>query len=247
MDNRERYSRLKQLIADMPDMMNNEPDMRTFQWLAAAHAVAVDPGNVMDTADHATLTTQIPHIREADDRASFLIRKQAISAVQSVLLRRLAALELKIAPSESGAFIAAGNAFDAFAAVSKVFAEAKLEILIVDPYLDSKVLEVFAVGAPEGVRMRLMADSRDVKPTFKPAVELWVKQYGAKRPVEARLSPPRTLHDRAIFVDQKRAWSLTQSFNHLAERSPASIIEVGDIGTLKIAAYESIWAAATPI
>jgi hypothetical protein len=48
------------------------------------------------------------------------------------------------APFE-GAFIPAGNTFDAMTAVTKIFARAKAELLIVDPYLDEKILTEFAI------------------------------------------------------------------------------------------------------
>jgi hypothetical protein len=59
-----------------------------------------------------------------------------------------------------------------------------------------------------------------------------------------RLAAPRSLHDRAIFIDGRVAWTLTQSLKDLASRSPAEIIRSDDTAGLKIPAYESVWAAA---
>ena len=69
-------------------------------------------------------------------------------------------------------------------------------------------------------------------------------QYGAARPLQVRLAPPKALHDRAIFTDQTTAWTLTQSLKDFAKRSPAEIVRADDIAALKIAAYEAIWANA---
>jgi hypothetical protein len=85
--------------------------------------------------------------------------------------------------------------------------------LIVDAYMDADVLTKFCVTAPEGIPIRLLADAASVKPGLAPATHAWVAQYGAARPLEARLARRRALHDRAIFVDHSTAWILTQSFN----------------------------------
>jgi hypothetical protein len=94
---------------------------------------------------------------------------------------------------------------------------------------------------PEGVPLRLLADEKDFKPTLVPASERWVQQYAGKRPLEVRLAPPRSLHDRAIIVDKKSAWTLTQSLKDFATRSHAEIVSAADIADLKIPAYEDVW------
>jgi len=58
---------------------------------------------------------------------------------------------------------------------------------------------------------------------------------------------PKTLHDRAIFVDKAKAWTLTQSLKDFAKRSPAEIVRADDTAALKIAAYEAIWATSKVI
>ena len=77
-----------------------------------------------------------------------------------MLRRALAVAEMRAPVSAQGAFIAAGNSFDAFAAVGKVLATATGDILIIDPYLDEKALTDFAPLAHEGVSIRLLAGMR---------------------------------------------------------------------------------------
>jgi hypothetical protein len=147
-----------------------------------------------------------------------------------------------------GSFIVAGGAFDAFAAIGKVIATATNDVLMVDPYMDERTLTDFATTVPEGVPLRLRADQHDVKPSLRPAVQRWTTQYGAQRPLVARLAAPRTLHDRLIVIDRQTAWLLTQSLNAFAARSPGSIEKTNPEATgLKIPAYEAIWASATPL
>jgi hypothetical protein len=98
------------------------------------------------------------------------------------------------------------------------------------------------------VSIRLLADRQSHKATLRPAQTHWNSQYGQGRPLEVRLAPSRTLHDRAVLVDSTAAWTLTQSLNAFATRSPAMIVRVDDeTAALKISAYEAMWAAATPL
>jgi hypothetical protein len=111
---------------------------------------------------------------------------------------------------------------------------------------DGKALTDFAVLAAEKVSLTLLADRKTVKPGLKPAAAAWVKQYSAQRPLEVRLAPAGTLHDRLIIVDAKEVWVLTQSFNAFAARAPATIVRTDDeTAALKVAAYDAIWRAAT--
>jgi hypothetical protein len=145
-----------------------------------------------------------------------------------------------------GAFIPAGNAFDGFAAVCKVLSVGKVRLLIVDPYLDEKVLTDFVPQAAEGVAICLLTDQQSVKPSLQPAVARWSAQYGTKRPVAAKLAAPRALHDCLIVVDGTEAWDLTQSLNAFAARSPATIVRSGpEQAALKIPYYEGLWASAS--
>jgi hypothetical protein len=54
--------------------------------------------------------------------------------------------------------------------------------------------------------------------------------------------------DSLIAVDKAEAWVLTQSFNALAARSPASIVRAdAETAALEVAYYEAVWAAAAPL
>ena len=61
------------------------------------------------------------------------LRYQAAQEIVLILYRALAIAEMRAPVSAQGAFIAAGNSFDAFAVVGKVLGTATADILIVDP------------------------------------------------------------------------------------------------------------------
>jgi len=161
-----------------------------------------------------------------------------------ILYRALALAEAKAPPGVQGAFIPAGAAFDALQAAVKVLGEAKADVLIVDPYMDAKVLTDFAPLVPERVVIRLLSDSHYTKPNIVMTVaERWIRQYGGARPLEVRQTAPRALHDRLIFVDSRVVWALTQSLKDFASRAPASVLRVdGETAKLKLEAYGAMWA-----
>ena len=121
--------------------------------------------------------------------------------IVAVLYNALAIAELRLPSVSKGAFIPVGNTFDVLSALSKTFLAAERDVLIIDPYMDNRVLTDFAPLAAEGVNIRLLTDQKSCAPTFAPAVQRWKSQYAKKRPLSARLAPARTLHDRLIIVD----------------------------------------------
>jgi hypothetical protein len=92
-----------------------------------------------------------------------------------------------------------------------------------------------------------MSDQQDHKATLIAAAKRWPSQYNTSRPLDVRLASPCSLHDSAIFIDGVKAYSLTQSLNGLAKRSPAEIIRADDTAQPKILAYEQIWSQAQPV
>ncbi|MDX8499884.1 phosphatidylserine/phosphatidylglycerophosphate/cardiolipin synthase family protein [Mesorhizobium sp. VK4C] len=229
------YINLGRLIESAPTGENKN---EVSQWLGRAYALAMELNELAAAGKLTGISDQIPHAR-----GPFLI-----SLAMPILYRLLALAEIRAPASAQGAFINAGNAFDAMAAVGKVLAHAKTVVRIVDPYMDEKALSDFAVLAAEGIQIELLSDAATAKPSLTPAVGRFVQQFGSTRPLTARLAAARSLHDRLIVVDGATPWLLTQSLNAFAARSPATIVRIdGDAAPLKIAAYEAYWNAATSI
>lgn len=235
------YTQLGRLLEVAPSTTNTSV-YRTpegLQWLGRAHALVVEAG--VSSGMDATLFTSA--MRSLKDGAY----GNGLAEIFQILYRALAHCELRAPQSMSGAFIAVGNSFDAYAALSKILGAATRDVMIVDPYMDETALTEFGVAVNDGVTLRLLADEAACKATFAPAARKWAAQYGTHRPVEARVSAPKTLHDRAIFVDGTKAWTLTQSLKDFAKRSPAEIVRADDTAALKIDAYELLWAGARSV
>ena len=238
------YAQLGRLIADAPDLKaphgTGYPPLTNDQmlWLGRAEALVAEVFGPLVTSNAFT------HII-----GQFSVyRPWAADEVMRHLHRALAAIETELPAPATGAFIPAGNPFDALKAVQRIFGMATKDILIVDPYLDEKILTDFAVLAPPQITIRLLTDSGSHKAALLPAICAFKKQYQNERPLSAKAAPARSLHDRLIAVDVQRAWTVGQSFNALATRSPTSFVEVDKETTaLKLDAYEGIWKSADPI
>ena len=217
----------------MPDLRTIGPvPSETQRWLGRAYALVHALSNLTDISEFQHYTNFIGSHSTAT----------AANHLERILYRALALAELSAPASARGSFIPAGGVFDVFSALSKVFAESEKDVLIIDPYLDEKVMTDFASLVAEGVNIRLLADCTAVKASLGPAVTRWNAQYGATRPVNARLSESKVLHDRLIINDSVSVWVLTQSFNAIAARSPATIVRLdADTANLKIDAYSRIW------
>lgn len=248
MDPEALYVQLGRLVAAMPPLNVVPQPTDAVQWIARAIALAM----FVDDAEAKTIKSNMDSLWSSlyrgTDKYAVDSRSSHADAIVRAIYRVLARAEVAAPAAAQGAFIPAGNAFDAMAAVGKVLGSAKQDLLIIDPYMDEKVLTDFAAMAAEGVTVRLLADQQSVKQTLKPAAARWTRQYQQVRPMQARLAAPRSLHDRLIVVDKSVAWVLTQSFNAFAARSPASIIRADDeTAALKVAYYEAIWNAAPPV
>ena len=127
---------------------------------------------------------------------------------------------------------------------------AEHSVLIVDPYMDAVTVTDYLPLVRAGVSIRLLTDAHKSALTESTAnaVRRFTQQYGDARPISARAAPARSLHDRLILVDGRDVWSLTQSLKDFAGRSPASLLQADSgTATLKLAAYEQVWAAASAL
>ncbi|MEY9191857.1 phosphatidylserine/phosphatidylglycerophosphate/cardiolipin synthase family protein [Bradyrhizobium ottawaense] len=229
-----RVGRLIEIAPPSPTTGQLSPDL--MKWLGQVTAVLKEVDDMVISVEVKTAITGLQYPN----------RGQYFQTIMLGLYQALAIAELKAPQSAQGAFIPVGNAFDAFSAIAKILGSAHADVLIVDPYMDDSVLTDFASSLPENVPLRLLTDQATAKQSLSPAAIRWKAQYSS-RPLEVRLAPARTLHDRAIFVDSTQAWTVTQSLKDLAKRSPAEIVRADDTAALKIAAYEAIWANATVV
>lgn len=239
------YLQIKSLVETLPNLRSVTDDHQLTPeaqiWLGRLYALVEQSG---EFADSITLKTNGPKLIETQFNSDVKAEREILA----VLYRTLARAELAAPASAQGAFVAVGDHFDVFRAIRDIFGNAQHELLIIDPYLNEVVLTDFLPLANEGVKIRLLADEAALKPSLKPATERWLGQHGPKRPIETKVAPARSLHDRLIFVDGNAAWLLTQSLKDFAARAPGTIQKTdAELAKLKIEAYEAIWLSAKVI
>ena len=236
------FYELGHLVAATPDLCAEAlPSETTIRWFAKTHALLSETMGDKPGSERLGTTMVNWQYGSPPGAAGQL-------EITWIVNRALAVAELRAPISARGAFLPVGSSFDALGAVGKVLRTATRSILIVDPYLDAKAVEDFVPQAPENLLVRLLADEAHLKPSLRPAVTRWTAQHGRVRPIEARLTPPRTLHDRLIAIDDQVVWSLSQSLKDLAERSPAIVVRIDpEIAALKLPFYQEQWSRAAPL
>jgi hypothetical protein len=226
------YLQLCGLVAEMPDLTKDPIGPETNRWLGRACVLVEETGHATSILKTVCQTLNGP------------LREMHVQTITSTIHQALARAELNAPARVQGTFIAAGKTLDAYAAVGKVLGTADDDVLMIDPYADEKAVTDYAVLAPEKIMVRILADSapHKLKKTLKPAASRWTQQFWKTRaPLEVRLAPADTLHDRLILIDGVTAWGLGQSFNKLAERSHTSLVQMNDeTAMLKIGAYAAI-------
>jgi hypothetical protein len=211
----------------------------TTKWIGSVLAVVEAGENTMELVNLRTYFNHVTQYGCGEETANMIA--QNIDTV-------MAKLELKLPAAAQGAFIPAGGVYDGYQAVSKAIDGAQKHVFLVDPYGDDKLISDFVPLATEGLPVFILSDEHYAKPSLKPAAERWVAQWGTKRPLEVRLAPARSLHDRLIVTDFDVAWVVGQSFKDLAKRAHSSLVRMDpESGALKINAHLGIWKTATKL
>lgn len=235
------YHQLGQIIADEPKIPSGDKrgSSEVLRWLGRAEALIDDVSGVV-------YHHQFGNLRTTMLTATLTDAESQMRHIRGLLYAALAKTEINAPTAAKGAFIPAGNSFDALTAVAGVLRECRGSVLVVDPYMDAVALTDFLPMVTEGVPLRLIASGKQKNAGLPEAVERWKVQYAKARPMELRLAAPRALHDRLI-MDDVSVWSLSQSFNAIAQRSPAMVQRVGaDIASAKREAFTDMWESATP-
>jgi len=133
-----------------------------------------------------------------------------------------------------------GTQFEAFKAVTNILRTATKEILVVDNYLGSSLLEIIeAIPSKPAVRLLTFKPSAD----FKVAVAAFKKQYGQS--VDVKLHQ-KEVHDRAIVVDDREFFALGASIKDLGDKLSLlnKVEDPANIARLR-AEFHTIWVSAT--
>ena len=234
----EAYFALGNLVAEQPDLGAGELTPEQKAWLRRAAALVQSSASLADAIQ----------FRLAVENLNGLLRARHAKTIAGIVQRALAKAELEVPPEARGAFIAANNAFDVFAAVRKVLNTAEADVLLVDAQVDATVLTDYAVLAPGTVAVRLLTSAAGRNGSLEAAARNWAQRFGDERPLTIRLAETEVLQDQSIVVDNFTVWLLGASFSELAKDKRTTLMRLPPEATPeKIAAYAAMWEAAEPL
>ena len=104
----------------------------------------------------------------------------------------------------------ANSEYDSIRMVSRLIAQAKSELLVIDPYADVTLLDILSEKAP-GVSVRLICKDRG-KPA-RSEIEKFNRQYKG-----LTVEHSDSLHERYILIDNAELYNLGSSINYLGCR-----------------------------
>ena len=234
----EAYFALGNLVAEQPDLTAGELTPEQKAWLRRAAALVQSSGTLADAIQ----------FRLAVENLNGILRARHAKTIAGIVARALAKAELEVPPEARGAFIAANNAFDVFAAVRKVLNSAEADVLLVDAHVDATVLTDYAVLARDGIAVRLLTGALEPNGSLEAAARNWQQRFGDERPLAIRVADAQTLRDQSIVVDSFTVWLLSASFSELARDKRTTLMRLPPEATQeKITAYAAMWEAAEPL
>jgi hypothetical protein len=173
--------------------------------------------------------------------SSFTNDFQAIAhGLRRILYRARSALALEV-ESPTATFIDSGATFTYFDALRQIIERARVDLLIVDPYLDAEFVSRYLPAIAGGTQIRLL--TRERLNTLIPAVEAFVGQYGSQIAVRSCSE----LHDRFVFVDGQSCHLSGASLKDGAKTAPTVLVEIIDVFASTLSTYEALWNSATII
>jgi hypothetical protein len=139
---------------------------------------------------------------------------------------------------EQEIFIAKGEVYTAYRAIKNIISQGQKEILVIDPYVDEDLLDMFGSLDP-AVKIRVLTEH--LKGDFKMALCKLQQQRGE---IEVRCSSQ--FHDRFIVVDGRACYQLGGSINHAGAKATVIGIKSDALRDRVVAEAKSAWSSANP-
>ncbi|MUZ71162.1 hypothetical protein GOZ90_00605 [Agrobacterium vitis] len=130
-----------------------------------------------------------------------------------------------------------GMIFDYFDALKKILQEARTDVFVVDPYLDSDFVARYFPFVAASAKIRLLV-SKHINELL-PTVSLYCQQHQK----QADVRKANNLHDRYVFIDGRRGFQSGASFHQGGVKSPTTLTEINDTFIAVKDIYENEWSA----
>ena len=153
----------------------------------------------------------------------------------------IAAIEGKayVEYDEHEVFIPKGEVYTAYRTIMGIMSEARSEILVIDPYVNEDLLDMFA-SLDASVSIRVLTEH--LKGNFKAAFRKLQQQRGG---IEVRCSSQ--FHDRFIVVDGRSCHQLGGSINHAGAKATVIGVKSDAIRDRVVAEAATAWSLAAPV
>jgi hypothetical protein len=136
-------------------------------------------------------------------------------------------------------FFSKGEDYGAYRKIKDIMAQARVEILVIDSYVDENLLDMCA-SLDASINVRVL--SEHLKGDFKVGYRKLRKQRGK---IEVRTLSH--FHDRFIVIDGRLCYQLGGSINHAGAKATVIGLKPDDIRDRVVADAEKAWLAATPV
>lgn len=159
---------------------------------------------------------------------------ERIKAFEAMLRGCLSELTIDLPEAELKGAYAPGQEYEFYKDVKYILQLAQKDVLIIDPYIDSDMFEVYAGALSRTISFRLLSTN-----VPSPVLAL-AKKYAGGGNFQFRHS--NLIHDRVIFADS-RVWVVGQSLKDAAKKKPTYVVEADEPVMRTI--YEGLWSKAT--
>ncbi|MBN2519802.1 MAG: hypothetical protein JXB17_04795 [Bacteroidales bacterium] len=133
----------------------------------------------------------------------------------------------------------AGSSYDFYRDVKQIMQSSKTSIMIVDPYADEELLDLYVAKLNPNIELRLLI--KQPLSAFKKVLEKFSKQYGPN----FKCSYSVEIHDRVIIIDQIESYVFGQSIKDAANKKSTYRTKIYSKDIMK--QYEVIWNRGTNI
>lgn len=123
-------------------------------------------------------------------------------------------------------FFPPGSYYDAYISLRDMFALAKAELVIVDPWLGATILSTLRAVAPPTLQVRFLTVARNLKPDFNVELAAFNKQLPS---IQVEIRATGDFHDRFAAVDGVRCFHIGASIKDAGSRA-FMVSEVEDPG-----------------
>jgi hypothetical protein len=157
-----------------------------------------------------------------------------MTAAEIALNTAIADLQMSLPEEEIQGVYESGQQYEFCRDVRTLMHLATKETLIIDPYLDPELFDVYIDSLAPNVAIHVLTENP------KPNISLLAQKFARGRS-NFELRGATSLHDRALFVDD-RCWVIGQSMKDAARTKPTYIVEHANELMRKM--YQPIWDAA---